>query len=149
MSIRTGRQAIGNRYLLANYWIANFRYRAAASGNLGFQLCEPFISTILVAMITAMAGSCAMAGARQEYELDMDAYHQLNEQIRLYLSASITDTESAGSNKGQGAAYLDITLKGVVRERLHMADWAREREVLGSHWLFPVSPLGRRIRRRQ
>ena len=87
-----------------------------------------FPSLILI-MLASVAGASAWAGdRRQEYQLDMDAYHQLNEQIRLYLAASVTDVESAGSNKGQGAAYLDITLKGVVRQRLHMADWARERK---------------------
>ena len=87
-----------------------------------------FVTPAILA--AAVAAPCAWAGdRRQEYQADFDAYHQLNEQFRLYLSASVTDVESAGSNKGQGAAYLDITLKGIVRERLHMADWARERKV--------------------
>jgi len=93
----------------------------------------PAVRTLLLAILmlaTVAAGPHARAGdRRQEYEVDFDAYHQLNEQFRLYLAASVTDVESQGSNKGQGAAYLDITLKGVVRERLHMADWARERKV--------------------
>jgi Protein of unknown function (DUF2490) len=84
---------------------------------------------LVLAMLASVVAPCARAGdRRQEYQVDFDAYHQLNEQIRLYLSASVTDVESGGSNKGQGAAYLDITLKGRVRERLHMADWARERK---------------------
>ena len=31
--------------------------------------------------------------------------------------------------KGQGGAYVDVTLKGALRERLHLADWARSRNI--------------------
>jgi hypothetical protein len=75
----------------------------------------------------AIAEPLAWADDRQEYVAELDVYHKLSAQTRLFLTASATDAESTDSIKAEGGAYLDITLKGELRERLHLADWARSR----------------------
>jgi hypothetical protein len=69
------------------------------------------------------------ADDKQEYVAELDAYHKLSAQTRLFLTASLTDQETGETIKPEGGVYLDITLKGALRDRLHLADWARSRNV--------------------
>jgi hypothetical protein len=74
-----------------------------------------------------IATSNARADDRQEYVTELDTYHKLSARTRLFLTASATDAQPADSVKAEGGVYLDITLKGELSERLHLADWARSR----------------------
>jgi hypothetical protein len=76
-----------------------------------------------------MLAPLARADDRQEYVAELDAYHKLSARNRLFLTASVMDAESADSIKPEGGVYLDMTLKGELLERLHLADWARSRNV--------------------
>ncbi len=85
------------------------------------------LSAILAALGLVAAAPAARADDRQEYVAELEAYHKLSMQTRLLLTASATDAQPADSIKAQGGIYFDITLKGDIRERLGLADWARSR----------------------
>jgi hypothetical protein len=89
-----------------------------------------FVCRAVFAMLTfASLMTLAWADDRQEYKPELDAYDKVSDRLRLFLLADTTKVESQESLKDELGAHLDITLKGILRERPRMADWARDRSI--------------------
>ena len=63
---------------------------------------------------------------RHEYSPEFNAFHNFGG-MRLFLLGSTTKVEGVDALQNQVGAHLDISTKRGVRERLHLADWARDR----------------------
>src|SRR5688572_16392244 len=85
----------------------------------------------IVATLLAVASLTSLARAadrRNEYTPELDAFHNLS-RTRLFLIASTSKVEGRDALQNQVGMHLDISTKRGLRERLHLADWARARTV--------------------
>ena len=86
-------------------------------------------SAQIVATLLAVATLMSFAHAddrRHEYTAEFDAFHNLPN-TRLFLLANTSKVEGRDALTNQVGVHLDISTKRGVRERLHLADWARAR----------------------
>lgn len=82
----------------------------------------------LVAFLLLAGAMPAAAGDTQaEVVPEVNAFIKLSEDTRLFFLGSLTVGLSDSTTSGETGAYLDITLKPILRERLRGADWERDR----------------------
>ena len=81
----------------------------------------------IVAGLTIVPGRAGAGDTRTEFVPEVNAYVALNERVRLFLLADLTQGLSETTTDGEVGVHLDVTLKPIFRPRLREADWERDR----------------------
>ena len=74
----------------------------------------------------AFAGG-AHAADSHEFWPELNLFYGLNERTRLHVAAAYADGKESGVSSLDGAAYLDVSLKPIIRRDFHTEDWQRGR----------------------
>ena len=88
-------------------------------------------SAQIVATLLAVTTVTSFAHAddrRREYTAEFNAFHNFS-RTRLYLLANTSKVEGRDELQNQLGVHFDVSTKRGLRERLNLADWARERTV--------------------
>jgi hypothetical protein len=87
------------------------------------------VSRILFAGIFACQAFGGLAHAADDWEVwpEVNAFVPLNDRSRLYLDAAYAQGGESDVQSLDLAAYLDISLKPILREELRAEDWQRSR----------------------
>ena len=81
----------------------------------------------LLAALCVMLSSIAHAADESEFWPELSGYVRLNERTRIYLDAAYARGKESDTRSLDLAAYLDISLKPILREKLQSEDWQRTR----------------------
>jgi hypothetical protein len=76
---------------------------------------------------SALAMPARAGDATREIVPELQAFAKLSDQTRLYLNGALTRNQTIDTTESELGAYLDFTLKPLLRPRLTAADWARDR----------------------
>ena len=83
---------------------------------------------VLILLFTAALAIPARAGDHErEYVPEVQGFFKLSDETRLYLDGSLTSKQRADTTDSELGAYLDFTLKPLLRPSLRDADWVRNR----------------------
>jgi len=74
-----------------------------------------------------LPSSAAAAGDTQEVWPELSAYVKTGQLTRLYLDLSYAQERDALSRSLEMGAYLDVSIKPIVRRQLRDQEWARKR----------------------
>ena len=74
----------------------------------------------------AFAG-VAHAADSHEFWPELNLFYGLNERTRLHVAAAYADGKESDVSSFDGAAYLDVSLKPIIRRDFHTEDWQRGR----------------------
>ena len=81
----------------------------------------------LPCLLAAMLGSARAEDRSHIFVPEANAFVKLSDQTRLFLLGDLTRNVTESLTDVELGAYLDLTLKPILRRRLHDANWERER----------------------
>lgn len=76
---------------------------------------------------TLLAASARADEHRRESAAEVNAFVKLSDVSRLFLLGSLTRQQQENVTDGEVGAYLDFTIKPILREQLRTANWQRDR----------------------
>ena len=104
---------------------------------------------LLASLCTWLAfAGVAHAADSHEFWPELNLFYGLSERTRLHVAAAYADGKESDVSSFDGAAYLDVSLKPIIRRDFHTEDWQRGRYVwtrIGYVRVFDVTEESGRV----